>query len=85
MSLKLLSINTRGLRDVIKRCSIFNFYRKKANIICLQETHSCIKDETIWSAEWGGDIIFSHGQTNSKRVCVLLTKGMKKLCKDIEN
>ena len=76
MSLKLLSLNTRGIKDTVKRHAIFNFYRNKANLICLLETHSEEKIEKIWATEWGGDILFSHGQTNSRGICFLLPKGM---------
>ena len=39
---------------------------------CLQETFSKEEDEKIWSAEWGGQIIFSHGSEQSRGVCMLL-------------
>ena len=83
MSLKLLSVNTRGLRDSIKRRSIFNFYRSKASIICLQETHSDKDCETVWTNEWGGDVLFSHGSNKSRGVCILFPKGFKQLCQNI--
>ena len=40
---------------------------------CLQETFSKDDDEKIWSAEWGGQIIFSHGSEHSRGVCILLS------------
>ena len=80
MSLKLLTLNVRGLRDNIKRRAIFNFYRNKGDIICLQETHSEENDEQGWAMEWGGDILFSHGSTNARGVCTLLKKGCLKQC-----
>ena len=83
MSLKILSLNTRGISDVLKRRAIFNFYRNKAAIICLQETHSTAENELIWSSEWGGDILFSHGTTKSRGVCILMPKGMKQTCSDV--
>ena len=67
----------RGLRDAIKRRIIFNYYRDRGNVICLQETHSDVQDEIVWSAEWGGDIIFNHGSTNARGVCILMPKGLK--------
>ena len=45
---------------------------QKATIYCLQETYSSCEDEKVWSAEWGGKIIYSHGTTHSKGVCILL-------------
>ena len=76
MLLKLLSVNTQGLNDVIKRRAIFNFYRPKAEIILLQETHSTIESEIIWKAEWQGEILFSHGTGKARGICVLLPKGL---------
>ena len=84
MSLKILSLNTRGLRDVLKRRAIFNYYRSRAEFICLQETHSNEKDMVIWKAEWGGDILFVHGTTQARGVCVLMPKGAEKEVKEVE-
>ena len=83
MSIKIISLNVRGLRDPIKRKSIFNFYKKRADIICLQETHSIPEDEPIWSSEFRGDVFFSHGTNNARGVCILAPKGMQQLCSNI--
>jgi len=45
---------------------------QKALIICLQETFSKQEDEEVWSADWGGRIIFSHRTEHSKGVCMIL-------------
>ena len=71
--LKPLFLNVRGLRDVNKRRAIFSYLEsQKATIFCLQETYSSPEDEKLWSAEWGASIIYSHGTTHSKEVCILL-------------
>ena len=71
--LKLLSLNVRGLRNREKRRSIFSYLKnQKAGVYLLQETFSNHNDEKIWSAEWGGQIFFSHGSDHSKGVCVLI-------------
>ena len=63
-----LSLNVRGIRDQIKRRSIFSYLKdQKANIYFLQETHSQRAHENIWRNEWGGELFFSHGTTHSKR------------------
>ena len=72
MSINIIFLNVRGLKDTIKRRSIFNYYRKCANVICLQETHSESVMEGIWKSEWGGKIFFSHGLSNSRGVCILI-------------
>ena len=45
---------------------------QKATIFCLQETYSSPEDEKVWSAEWGGKTLFSHGSSHSRGVCILL-------------
>ena len=68
-----LSSNVRGIRDQIKRRSIFSYLKdQKANIYFLQETYSERADENIWRNEWGGALFFSHGTTHSKGVCILI-------------
>ena len=74
MSLIVLTINVRGLQDHTKRRSIFNYYRNRAKILCLQETHSKSENELLWQNEWGGKIIYSHGQGNARGVCCLIAR-----------
>ena len=70
--LKLLALNVRGLRNTSKRRAIFSYLKaQKATIFCLQETYSLIEDEKVWSAEWGNNILFSHGSAHSRGVCIL--------------
>ena len=60
--LKILSLNVRGLRNAGKRKAVFSYLKnQKASICCLQETFSKKDDEKIWTLEWGGKILFSHG------------------------
>ena len=69
---KAISLNVRGLRNEVKRRSIFSYLKNpKATLYCLQETFSKEDDEKIWSAEWGGQIIFSHGSKHSRGLCIL--------------
>ena len=74
MSTKVLSLNVCGLHDKIKRRAIFNYSRDHADIICLQETHSSKEDEQAWELEWGGKVIFSHGERNARGVCILISR-----------
>ena len=81
MVLNIVSLNVRGLREVNKQREVFQFYRNKCHVLCLQETHSCIEDEKIWEAEWGGKIFFSHGEKNSRGVATLINKNYpEKVC-----
>ena len=74
MTLQIVTLNVRGLLDVNKRRTIFEYYRKRANVICLQETHSTAECEQVWKNEWGGHILYAHGTSNSKGVCILIKK-----------
>ena len=52
---------------------------KEYNMHCLQETHFTSLDEVVWKTEWGGEIIFCHGQRNSKGVIILINKKARKV------
>ena len=72
MFIDIVSLNVRGLGDALKCRIIFNYYRSRAKILCLQETHSTKDCERIWANEWGGNILFSHGTSQAQGVCILL-------------
>ena len=68
-----LTYKVRGLGDEQKRGKIFNYIKKNTSgkcIIFLQETYSTQKVESLWCYQWHGDIIFSHGTSGSRGVCV---------------
>ena len=53
-TLKIISLNVRGLADQTKHYNLFHYLHKcQADIILLQETHSTPADESLWSTEWG--------------------------------
>ena len=61
------SFNVNGLRQDLKRNVLFEcLERKKYDIILLQETHSELNDEILWSNKWQGDMVFSHGNRLSR-------------------
>ncbi|KAJ8035189.1 hypothetical protein HOLleu_22332 [Holothuria leucospilota] len=70
--LKFISFNARGLRQAKKRRKLFAyFHRQNTDLVFLQESHSSLADAKYWTNEWGGRILFSHGSTNSRGVCIL--------------
>ena len=86
--LRIVSLNVNGLRNDKKREMVFNhLIREKYDIICLQETHSANIDENLWKSQWGGDIIFSHGERDSRGVAVLASRrsGIKLANPDCDN
>ena len=74
MSLNIISLNTRGIRDITKRRSMFEFYRSRCDILCLQETHSTPEDVSCWTAEWGGKMVLAHGTSQSCGVAICVKK-----------
>ena len=60
MALKIISINANGMGNHIKRRALFNFARDRADVICVQETHSTSELESQQKLEWGGEIFYSH-------------------------
>ena len=78
-TLGLVSFNVRGIRDTVKRRAIFRHLHVKypRHLAILQETHSSSDIENRWKAEWGGKILFAHGETNARGVCVLIPKGFR--------
>ena len=53
------------------------YTKKELDIVCLQETHSKKKDSKRWKSEWGGRIFFSHGESNSRGVAILIRKNVQ--------
>ena len=66
----ILSLNTAGIGDSIKRHKLFNYAKKhtsSAGIVFLQKTHSSGKNERLWVDQWGcgrDAVIFSHGSSH---------------------
>lgn len=74
-SLKIISLNVRGIRNHTKRKAIFLLCRRKSAQICLlQETHSSENDVKLWKSQWGDQCIFSHGTQQSAGVAILFNK-----------
>lgn len=77
-SLNIISYNVRGLRSQIKRRKIMRYLNeRKFDVIFVQETHSTVRDCSLWENEWGGKMYCSHGESNSKGVGIWLRKNTK--------
>ena len=75
-----MTLNVRGLRNPVKRKSIFGFLKdQNCEAYFLQETYSELSDEIIWRSKWRGVIFFSHGSTHSKLRCLHLNESFIKL------
>lgn len=76
-SLSIVSYNVNGIGNTSckKRRRLFNYLHKlNADLILLQETHSVSRDESFWRSEWGGEIIFNHGESNARGVLILINR-----------
>uniref|UniRef100_A0A3P9J195 Reverse transcriptase domain-containing protein n=1 Tax=Oryzias latipes TaxID=8090 RepID=A0A3P9J195_ORYLA len=82
--ISLLSLNARGLRDLTKRKRFFLFCKgKNVDFVFLQETHSTNEDKSFWSQQWGDKVFFSHGNSRSAGVAVLLKNFQGKIVSHI--
>ena len=75
----LITYNVRGLRDFKNRRKLFNYLKKhssKQGIIFLQETRSTKEVEKFMKAQWGGQIMFSHGSNDSRGVLIAFCEGL---------
>ena len=83
-SLKIISLNCRGLRNMIKRYDVVNYLKSQtAEIICLQDTHLIESDIGDCKTIWEGEVIL-HGQNkNSRGVAILLSDKLNYTIKNI--
>ena len=72
INLSCVTFNVRGLNNECKRRQVFRWlHGRKFHIIFLQEVYSSRDIEKIWSAEWGGKVVFCHGTKHSCCTLVL--------------
>ena len=75
MSVKIGSLNVRGMQNKIKRRKIFNMVRnQKYDIFFLQETHSGRVQKNQWRFEWGFKSAFTEFSTQAAGVGILFSK-----------
>lgn len=74
----MITLNVNGLRLQSKRKALFhNLRQHNPDIVLLQETHSTVENEKIWTSEWGGNAYYNHGRSNSRGVCILFKRDFK--------
>ena len=75
--MNIFCLNTRGLGDSKNRKAVFLLLQEKGTgIFMLQETHSTVNTESDWKRQWDGQIVFSHGLSNSRGVAILFSKNI---------
>ena len=76
VSFNAITFNCNGLGNKSKRERVFTYLKDKLKhgFVFLQETHSVEKLEKEWKYQWGGDIYFSHGKSNSTGCAIAFSK-----------
>lgn len=77
-SIRIISLNCRGLQDVTKRKDVFNYLRQtQVNICCLQDTHLLEFDTNSIRAQWGYDCYISGNRTDARGVAILFNSNFE--------
>ena len=83
MSLRVTTLNVRGLKKSSKRRQLFRWlHQQNFDVIFLQETYSSTQIIKFWGSEWGGQIFAGHGSTHS---CGVMTLFKPRLPVTIDN
>ena len=94
MTCRLISLNCRGLANKDKRNELMywlsHHVKGPFDVIMLQETHSCQKDEKIWTTHTKTHFssyktIFSHGTRASRGVTIIIKENFFKLINHIDS
>ena len=78
MNLKCISLNIRGLNKAIRRRILFwLLHNGKYDVLFYKKPMVIRQLKNVWSAEWGGDIFYSHGSKHSRGVMTLMRPTVK--------
>ena len=85
MSLKIGSMNVRGLTDAKKRKDVFNWLKEKRYAIyCLQDIHVGENNLKQFEEDWGSKIITSIQSSESRGVAILFDKNLDYKVMEVE-
>ena len=66
-ALTIATFNCAGMADNVRRTALFHYFKKlPCQLILLQETHSKIENEPIWTAEWAPGAAIFNSTMNAK-------------------
>jgi hypothetical protein len=78
MSIKIISLNCRGLGSIEKRRDVLNFLKQKRfSIYFLQDTHFTESDYSHVSAFWGYNVYISHSKSDARRTAILINNNFE--------
>ena len=67
-TLRILTLNTRGLIDSDKRTLVFQLLKDKAiDVACLQETHAGAAEASWWTKQWPGPSVWTTAASSDDR------------------
>ena len=72
-TLKILSLNCRGLNNTLKRRMLFKQFLD-FNICSLQETYVTQNNVSVWKQDWSGELLYINGTSNSNGLIILVNK-----------
>ena len=76
-TIKIGSMNVRGLSNRAKRLDVFNWLNNKNfSIYCLQDIHVGPKYESSFKQDWGHEVVLSSFSSESRGVAVLFKSGL---------
>lgn len=65
----------RGLGDFTKRKQLFTLIKlKKLDFVLIQESHLTDRDSNIWRSQWGGEMLYANGVSDSRGVLILINR-----------
>ena len=76
-NLSCTTLNVRGLNNACKRRQVFRWLHEgRFQVIFLQEVYSSRNLERVWSAEWGGKVVYSHRSKHSSGTLILFNPSL---------
>ena len=76
-ALNLLTININGRKDGLKKFQLFEYLKSiKADIFCLQESHTLELDKAVWLLTWRGHCYFCNLSASCDGVVILFNPGL---------
>ena len=76
-ALSIASLNVRGMRDQAGRRRLYKYLKNLSyDVYLLQETHSTITDSKLWTMQWNGHCVWSHGSNLSRGTAILFNTGI---------
>ena len=80
-----ISNNVKGLQSTNKRLKLIKYFKDKIvsnGFLFLQKTHSTFNDEIKWKDNFKGEVLYSHGKSNSFGALICFIGSKKKFIRN---